>query len=298
MPRVATPAFTSIDLSRFRAGAPKGTYPVCGLNRRVRRATSSRPRPDVRPMHEALRGARKGFAALGEDSERIVRIAAEILHRGAVAPAAVSGCPWVETLSSKLSPATFGALAHDGAADDERRALPFRSSRQRRLRISLMLCPSTDSSTFPTPTPRTSWPRSRSRPHPPRRKLDVVRRVVVHDEVAQTQMAGDTAHPAKSPPHGAVRDVGVGLVRHPLAEAGSHEPFRDGGAQRHGMTLSERAGSVLDTARSLLPGDLASRCPLTQRLKGLRSYSYPARKRRIEHRRHVTRIEEETITVG
>ena len=41
------------------------------------------------------------------------------------------------------------------------------------------------------------------------------------------------------------QDVGIGLVRHPLAEAGRHEPLRDGGAQRHGMSLPERARGCL-----------------------------------------------------
>ena len=113
-------------------------------------------------------------------------------------------------------------------------------------------------------------------------------------------MAGDTAHALRNLIlHGAVRDVGVGLVRHPLAEAGSHEPFRDGGAQRHGMTLSERAGSVLDTAREVcFRVTRRHAAPLTQRLKVFGRIVPGKRKRRIEHRRHVARIEEETITVG
>ena len=113
-------------------------------------------------------------------------------------------------------------------------------------------------------------------------------------------MAGDTAHALRNLLlHGAVRDVGVGLVRHPLAEAGSHEAFSDGGAQRHGMTLSERAGSVLDTAREVcFRVTRRHAAPLTQRLKVFGRIVPGQRQRRIEHRRHVTRIEEETISVG
>ena len=67
------------------------------------------------------------------------------------------------------------------------------------------------------------------------RELDVVR-IVVHDEVAQPQMPCDASHALRDLLFdGAVGDVGIGLVRHPLAEAGRHEPLRDGGAQRHGM---------------------------------------------------------------
>ena len=88
-------------------------------------------------------------------------------------------------------------------------------------------------------------------------------------------------------------------MRHPLAEAGSHEAFRDGGAQRHGMTLSERAGSVLDTAREVcFRVTRRHAAPLTQRLEVFGRIVSGKRKRRIEHRRHVTRIEEETISVG
>ena len=113
-------------------------------------------------------------------------------------------------------------------------------------------------------------------------------------------MAGDTAHALRNLLlHGAVRDVGVGLVRHPLAEAGSHEAFSDGGAQRHGMTLSERAGSVLDTAREVcFRVTRRHAAPLAQRLQIFGRIVPGQRQRRIEHRRHVARIEEETISVG
>ena len=69
----------------------------------------------------------EGFAALGEDSERIVRIAAEILHRGGeVGTGRRERLPVGRNLVLEaLAGGTFGALAHDGAADDERRALRF-----------------------------------------------------------------------------------------------------------------------------------------------------------------------------
>ena len=113
-------------------------------------------------------------------------------------------------------------------------------------------------------------------------------------------MAGDAAHALRNLLlHGAVRDVGVGLVRHPLAETRRHETLRDSGAQRHGVPLSERARGILHAPHHIHFG-MARRnaAPLAQRLQIFGRIVPGQRQRRIEHRRHVARIEEETVAVG
>ena len=113
-------------------------------------------------------------------------------------------------------------------------------------------------------------------------------------------MAGDAAHALRNLLFdGAVRNIGVGLVRHPLAETGGHEALRDGGAQRHGMSLTQRARGILHTAQHVhLRVARRHAAPLAQRLQVLRRIAARQRQRRIEHRRHVARIEEEAVAVG
>ena len=132
-----------------------------------------------------------------------------------------------------------------------------------------------------------------------RRELNVVR-IVVHHEVRQAQMAGDAAHALRNLLlDGAVRNIGIGLVRHPLAETGGHEAFRNGGSQRHGVTLSQRSRRILHAAHHVhLRVPRRHAAPLAQRLQIFGRIVPGQRERRIEHRRHVARIEEETVAVG
>ena len=65
------------------------------------------------------------FATLGENGERIVRIPAQILHRsGEVGTGGRKRLPVGRNLVLEaLAGGAFGALAHDRAANDERRTL-------------------------------------------------------------------------------------------------------------------------------------------------------------------------------
>ena len=119
--------------------------------------------------------------------------------------------------------------------------------------------------------------------------------VVVHDEVAQTQMAGDAAHALRYLLlNAAVGDVGIGLVGHPLAEARYQETLGNGCTECHGMALAQRARGILHAVEDIHLG-MARRdaAPLAQRLEVLRRIEARQRERRVEHRRHVSRVEEE-----
>ena len=77
----------------------------------------------------------EGFEALGEDGERIVRIAAEILDRRVeIGAGRRERLPVGRNLVFEaLSGGTFSALAHDRAADDKRRTLRLRVRGNERL---------------------------------------------------------------------------------------------------------------------------------------------------------------------
>ena len=87
-----------------------------------------------------------------------------------------------------------------------------------------------------------------------RRELDVVG-VVEHDEVVQSQVAGNTACALRNLLlHTAVGDVGVdGLVHH-VAQTGLEELGGDGGTYCEGVALSQRTGGVLNAALQLALG--------------------------------------------
>ena len=96
--------------------------------------------------------------------------------------------------------------------------------------------------------------------------------------------------------HGAVRDVGIGLVRLPLAETGHHEALGDRCAQRHRMSLAQRTRRVFDTAGDVHLGVSRRRAaPLTESGQFVHFEITRQRQHRIQHRGHVARIEEKTV---
>ncbi len=131
------------------------------------------------------------------------------------------------------------------------------------------------------------------------RELHVVG-VVIHDEVRQSEVSGDAAHALRDLLlDAAVRNVGIGLVRHPLAEARRHEALGDRGAQRHGVTLAQRTRGVLHAAQHVRLGMTRRHAaPLAQRLEVVERVVSGQCQHRVEHRRHVARIEEQTVAEG
>ena len=249
------------------------------------------------PGGERLAACGEEFRTLGEDREGILRIAAQVLHRGGeVGAGGRQRLPVRRDLVLVArSVGGYGALAHRRAADDERRTLRLGIGGDER---SAELVDVVSVDRQHVPAPRLVLHRHVLAVHlvDLGRELDVVR-IVVHDEVRKPQVTGDAAHALRDLLlDGAVRDVGIGLVRHPLAEARRHEAFGDGCAQRHGMPLTQRARGVLHAAHHIrlrVAGRHAA--PLPQRLQIVDRIVTGERQSRIEHRRHVTRVEEEPV---
>ena len=252
------------------------------------------------PLLQRLATFGEDLAALREDGERILRIAAQVLHRsGEIGPGGRQRLAvGRDFVFEALSGGAFGALAHDGMADDERRTLGLALGGDQRLADLIDVVP-VDRQHVPAPRLVLHGHVLGHHLVDLRRELNVVR-IVVHHEVRQAQMAGDAAHALRNLLlDGAVRNIGIGLVRHPLAETGGHEAFRNGSSQRHGVALSQRSRRILHAAHHVhLRVPRRHAAPLAQRLQIFGRIVPGQRERRIEHRRHVARIEEETVAVG
>ena len=111
-------------------------------------------------------------------------------------------------------------------------------------------------------------------------------------------MTGDTADTLRNLLlNAAVGDESKGFVSHPLAETSHHETLRNGCTQRHGMPLTQRSGGVFDTMFQIqFRVSRSGASPLTKMFEIIQREISSQRQHRIEHRRHMARIEEETIT--
>ena len=247
------------------------------------------------------------FAACGvdllrlfEDRERVFGVAAQVLHRGGDVGAGGRKRLAVRRNLVLIRRAVGGyrAFAHHRAADDDRRTLGLGTCRAER-GADLVDRLSVDVEHVPAPGLVFGAHVLGVHLVDLGRELDVVR-VVVHDQVRQSQMTCDAAHALRNLLlHGAVRDVGIGLVRLPLAETGHHEALGDRCAQRHGVSLTQRAGGIFHAAQHVhfgVAGRAAS--PLAERFEIVHRVVARQRQCRVEHRRHVARIEEQTVAEG
>ena len=252
------------------------------------------------PLPERLAAFGEHFAALFEHGERIFGIAAQISDRGGnVGSGSRQRLSVGRNLILEALPGrAFGAFAHNGMADDQRRTLRLALRGNQRL-AQFVDVVSVDRQHVPAPRLVLHGYVLGHHFVDLGRKLNVVR-VVIHHEVRQAQVAGDTAHALRNLLFDStVGDVGISLVRHPFAEAGDHEALRDGGSQRHGMTLAQRPRRILHTTHHIHLGVTRGHAaPLAQRLQIFGRIVPGQRQRRIEHRRHVARIEEEPVAVG
>lgn len=251
------------------------------------------------PSPQRLAPLGEHLAALVEDGERMFGIAPQIADRGPdVRPGGRERLAVRRDLVLEaLSGGTPGPLAHHRPADDERRPLRLALGGDQRLadRVDVVAVDREH-----VPAPRLILHGDVLGVHLVHlgRELHVVR-IVVHDEIRKPQMPRNAAHALRNLLlDAAVRNVGIGPVRRPLAEARRKEPFGDRGAQRHGVPLSQRARGVLHAAQHVHLG-VAGRhaAPLPERLQVLGRIVSGQRQRRIEHRRHVPRIEEEAVAV-
>ncbi len=237
------------------------------------------------------------FAALVENGERIVGVTAQIAYRcgdigsGRRQRLAVGRNLVLEALA--LGRAC--TLAHDRAADDERRTLGLGAGLVER-GADLGYVVAVDLDDLPVPCAVLGRHILGVDLVAARRELYVVG-IVIHDEVRQSQMSGYASHTLRNLLlHRAVRDVGVGLVRRPLAEACGHEALDYRGTQSHGVSLTQRTRRILDAAHDIdlgMTGGCAA--PLTQRFQIVGGIVAGQREHGIEHRRHVSRIEKQSV---
>ena len=128
------------------------------------------------------------------------------------------------------------------------------------------------------------------------RELDIVG-IVEHDEVVETEVTGSTASTLRDLLlYATIRDVSVdGLVHH-VAQTSLQELSGDGSTHSEAVTLTKRTGCVLDAALNLALGVTGShRTPLTQVLQIFQRVLADEAELAVEHRSHVTWIEEETV---
>ena len=203
----------------------------------------------LRRPHLQLAATRLVYlAALGEDLERVLLIAAQMAYGSRQ----IGSSPRQRLSVRRDTPletaavGTYGTFGHNRVADDNRRLLGLGIGLDKS-RTQLLHIVAVDRDHVPVPCAVLSRNILIVHLVDLGRELHVVR-VVVHDQVAQSQMSRYTAHALRDLLlHGAVRDEGIGLVLHPLAETCRHEPLGDGCAQRHGMALTQRARGVLHT---------------------------------------------------
>ena len=237
------------------------------------------------------------FFHVVENHERIFGIAAQVSHRfGDVGPGSRQRLAVCRNfVLEALALFAECALAHYRMADDQRRFLGFvHGTGQRHANLTAVVAVDADH----VPTPRLVFGHDILGRHLVhlRRKLDVVR-IVEHDKVVQSEVAGDTAHAlGYLLLDAAVGDECESLVRHPFAETLNHETFCDRRAESHRMTLSQRTRSILDSPFQVTLGMTRGRAaPLAEILELVERKIAGQRQHRIEHRRHVARIEEETV---
>ena len=250
------------------------------------------------PCTQRLAALGEDLAALFENGERILGIASQVAYRGGQVG---SGSRQRLSVSRDLSFETLPvgapcALGHRRVSDDERRTFSLAVGGNQRL-ANLVDIMSVDRQHIPTPGLVLHRHVLRIDLINLRRQLHVVG-VIVHDQIRKPQMPRDAAHTLRNLLlDSTVRDIGIGFVGHPLAKARHQETFGNGGAQRHGMALSQRARGVLHAPQHIHFGMAGRHAPpLAQRLQVLGRIGAGQRQHRIEHRRHVAGIEEQPVT--
>ncbi len=121
--------------------------------------------------------------------------------------------------------------------------------------------------------------------------------VVEHYQVVEAEVAGDAPCSLRDfLLYASVGDEGVGLMGYHIAETRLEETLTDCASDGHGVALPQRAGCVLDApVRVEFWMARAAAAPLAQLLK-LLDGEFPRKgQHRVEHRRHVARVEEETV---
>ena len=236
---------------------------------------------------------------LGEDDERILGIATQVLDRVGES-VATKGCTMGLDVVLVAGPVGLErAFGHDRMANDEDRALLLLLGHGKGL-ANLVGIIAVDLDDAPSPSLILHSHVLGIDDVALGRELDLVG-VVEHDEVVQAQRTGNAAHAlADLLLHSTIADVGIYLVLHGrMAEASLKKLLCHGRTSRKGMSLSQRSGrvlhSVLDVALGVSRSDAAPLAELLDVFNGKFSLKGQGR---IEHRRHVTRVKEEAVSTG
>ena len=129
------------------------------------------------------------------------------------------------------------------------------------------------------------------------RKLDVVG-VIEHNQIVQTQCTGNASGTLRNFfLDTTVGDVSIDCLVHHLVEPGFEEFGSNSGTYCEGVSLPQRTGSIFYTAHDVYFRMSRSRAsPLTEFFQFIQCEFTCQCQCRIEHGRHVTRIEKETVT--
>ena len=129
------------------------------------------------------------------------------------------------------------------------------------------------------------------------RKLDIVG-VIEHNQVVQSQCAGNTSGTLRDFfLNTTVRNVSIDGLIHHLIETGFQEFCGNRGTYGESMSLSQRAGSIFNATHDIYFRMSRSRAsPLTEFFQFIQREFSCQCQCGIKHRRHMTRIEEETVT--
>ncbi len=235
------------------------------------------------------------FLYFGEDLEGILGIGTQVLH-GLDEVVATEGSTVGSAVALiRRAVGLAGTLAHDAVADNQARTLLLSLSLTDSL-ANLVDIVAVDLLYIPSPGLILLGGVLAGDHLGAGRELDVVG-IVEHDEVVESQVAGDAACALRNLLlHAAVGDVGVDGLIHHVAQTSLEEFGCDGSTHGKGVALAQRTGGVLDAALQFTLGVTGSDgAPLTQLLQVLQRIFADEGQLRVEHRSHVAWVEEETV---
>ena len=235
--------------------------------------------------------------SLREHLERILGIATQALDRCCNIDTSLTKRLTVSRnqILAARSISTDCALAHHGLTNDQRRTLLLVVSRLQCL-TNLIFRVAVDAYHSPAPSLVLSYNILSINLLNRCRELNIVG-IVVHNQIVQTEVAGQTTDTLRNLLlNTTVRDVGVGLVSSPLAKACCNESLSNSRSNSHRVALTQRTRRVLDTACHIqlrVAGGYAT--PLTELTQLVHREMTCQCQHTVQHRRHMTRIQEETI---
>ena len=235
---------------------------------------------------------------LGEDLERILGITTQALNRRSY----INTCLAQRLTVSRnqiLAARTIGTnctLTHHGLTNDQCRTLLLLVCCLQ-CRTNLILRMTVDAHYTPAPSLIFSYNILSINLLNRGRELNIVG-IVVHNQIVQTQVTSQTTYTLRYLLlDTTVRDICIGLVSSPLAKTGCDKALGDSRTDCHSVTLTQRTRRVLDTTSYIqlgMTGGYAT--PLAELAQLVHREMTRQCQHAIQHRRHMTGIEEKAIT--